>query len=107
MEESGFAVRRKDGTVAITLSGNLDGKNAPALSDELKKTLSGEVTRIVFYAADLVYISSAGLRVIIFAKQKLGDDADIVMVGARKDVLDVIKMSGLDSIMEFLDNYEA
>jgi anti-anti-sigma factor len=107
MEESGFAVRRQDGTVAITLSGNLDAKNAPALSDELKKALSPEITRIVFFATDLAYMSSAGLRVIIFAKQKLGDDADIVMVGVRKDVLDVIKMSGLDSIIEFQDSYEA
>lgn len=106
MEESGFTVKRQDGTVAITLSGNLDGKNAPALSDELKKTLSGEITRIVFLATDLVYISSAGLRVIIFAKQKLGDEAEIVMVGVSKDVLEVIKMSGLDSIIEFQDTYE-
>jgi anti-anti-sigma factor len=106
MAQSGFTVTRKDGTLAITLSGSLDAKSAPALSDELKKALSAEIKRIVFLAADLVYMSSAGLRVILFAKQKLGDEADIVMVGLRKDVLDVIKMSGLDSIMEFRDTYE-
>jgi anti-anti-sigma factor len=107
MEQSGFEVKRQDSILAITLSGNLDAKNAPALSEELKKALSPEITRIVFFVADLAYISSAGLRVIIFAKQKLGDDADIVMVSARKDVLEVIKMSGLDSIIEFQDTYEA
>jgi anti-anti-sigma factor len=106
MEQLGFVVKRQDGILAITLSGNLDAKNAPAFSDELKKALSPEIKRIVFFIADLAYISSAGLRVIIFAKQKLGDDADILMVGARKDVLEVIRMSGLDSIIEFKDTYE-
>ncbi|KPJ85429.1 MAG: hypothetical protein AMS17_14380 [Spirochaetes bacterium DG_61] len=106
MDESSFSIKRENDTIKITLSGNLDAKNAPALSEEFKKILSGEIKRIVFFVKELKYISSAGLRVIIFAKQKLGDEAEVVMVGVQEDVLEVIKMSGLDTIMEFKDIYE-
>ena len=56
---------------------------------------------------DLEYISSAGLRVIIFAKQKIGEDTEVILVNVQDSVLDVIKMSGLDNIMTFTDSFES
>ena len=104
--ESKFSAEYKDGVSKVELSGRLDAANSPALQEELKKLIGQPVSRIVFYAKDLEYISSAGLRVIIFAKQKIGVDAQVFLIGAQEAVLDVIKMSGLENFMVIQDKYE-
>jgi anti-anti-sigma factor len=104
--EDKYVVNYKEGIAKIELIGRLDATNAPALQDELKKLIGQKVTDLVFLAKDLEYISSAGLRVIIFAKQKIGAAASVYFVGAQEGVLSVIKMSGLDTFMTIQDNYD-
>lgn len=90
----------------VILSGKLDAVNAPVLMEELKSLIGQNVKKMVFYADDLEYISSAGLRTIIFAKQKLGTDVEVYMIGAQESVSDVIKMSGLDNFLYLQDSFE-
>ncbi len=90
---------------SIKLSGKLDATNAPSLMEELKGLVGKQVKKIVFYANELEYISSAGLRTIIFAKQKIGSEAEIYMIGAQETVTDVIKMSGLDNFLYIQDSF--
>ena len=87
-------------------AGRLDATNAPAFQNELKKIIGQQVSKIIFFAKDLEYMSSAGLRVMIFTKQKIGPEAQVYFIGAQDAVLDVIKMSGLDNFMEILDTYD-
>jgi len=104
--ESKFSVTYEEGVANIDLSGRLDATNAPALQEELKKLIGQSVRRLVFYAKDLEYMASAGLRVIIFAKQKIGADAQVYLIGAQEMVLDVIQMTGLDNFMVIQDSYD-
>lgn len=104
--ESKFSVTYKDGVAKIDLSGRLDATNAPGLQEELKKLIGQPVSRLVFYAKDLEYIASAGLRVIIFAKQKIGVDAEVYLIEAQETVLGVVKMTGLDNFMVIQDTYD-
>jgi anti-anti-sigma factor len=90
----------------VILSGKLDAVNAPVLMEELKSLIGQNVKKIVFYANELEYISSAGLRTIIFAKQKLGSDVEVYMIRAQEAVSDVIKMSGLDNFLYLQDSFE-
>jgi len=103
--EPKFSVIYNEGVAKIELAGRLDANNAPALQEELKKLIGKDIKKLVFYAKDLEYISSAGLRTIIFAKQKIGVDAQVYFVGAPEAVTSVIKMSGLDNFMVIQDDY--
>jgi len=94
-----------EGDIAkIELGGKLDANNAPRLMDELKSLVGKEISKIVFLVSELEYISSAGLRAIVFSKQKIGAEVEVVLVGAKKAVTDVISMSGLDNFMTFQDS---
>jgi len=88
-----------DGLAKVVLSGRLDAASAPALQERLKGLIGQKVEKLVFFAENLEYISSAGLRVIIFAKQKIGADSKVYLVGAQEAVLGVVRMSGLDNFM--------
>ena len=97
--ESKISVTYEKSVDKVELTGHLDASNAPKLQEDLKKLIGKPVDKIVFFVKELEYISSAGLRVIIFAKQKLGAEARIFLIGATKEVADVIKMSGLDNFL--------
>ena len=90
---------------AVVLKGKLDYATAGALMDELK-TLQGQgVKRIDFACSELEYISSAGIRAMVFVKQKIDRDAhvDVYLHDAAQPVKDVFAMSGLADYFEFVD----
>lgn len=95
-----------EGNIAsFTLAGKLDAANAPTLSEALKGIMDQPIEKIVFYAQELEYISSAGLRVLVFAKQKMGVDTRVYIISPQSDVVDVIKMSGFDSFLTIQDSF--
>ncbi len=95
------------GTVAkIKLIDRIDSTNAPALADELKKLVGQTIDKIVFFANELKYISSAGLRAIVFAKQKIGKNTTVYLIGASAEILNIFKMTGFDSFLTIQDTYQ-
>jgi len=98
-----YNLSQKDDALKIQISGRLDAGSAPDLSENLQKFKNKGIKTLIFFAADLEYISSAGLRVIIFAKQKIGDNATVYFIQAQKFVKEVIDMTGLGNFLIFQD----
>ncbi len=91
----------------IKLAGELDASTAPIFKAEIEKAAVENVKRLVLLMEDLDYMASAGLRVLIFAKQKMGAKADIYVVGAQETVLDTLKKTGYDQSVIVLEQYDA
>lgn len=91
----------------VKLHGHIDASIAPALMDELKPLIAqkDKVKKLVFYADELEYIASAGIRAIVFAKQKLGGKVQVFLIGASATVLDVFKMTGIDKFLTIQDTF--
>ncbi len=102
--DSKVLLQRKDDVARIELIGRIDAVNAPTLAEVLKNLTDDPPGKIVFDAKDLEYISSAGLRAIIFAKQRVGRNVRVSVVAPQPMVLEVIRMSGLDTLVTIEDN---
>ena len=92
-------------TTIISLKGRLDHTNAGALMEELK-TLAGKgVKRLEFHCEELEYISSAGIRAMVFSKQKIDKSIEIEVSihKAAPIIKDVFALSGLDDYYDFID----
>lgn len=96
-----------DGIAKITLSGELDASAAPTFKTEIEKAAAQHPRRLALLVHDLEYVASAGLRVLIFAKQKLGADVDIYVVGAQPGVAETLKLTGFDYSVVMLQQYDA
>ncbi len=93
-------------TALMNLTGSLDASSASALSAEVNKAVVAKCQRLVLQVSSLDYMASAGLRVILFAKQKMGSQTDIYVVGAQETIKDTLERSGFDQAVIIMDSYD-
>ena len=48
----------------------------------------------------------AGIRMLVFTKQKLGANADIYVVAANEQIVNTLEMTGVDKSVIFVDEFE-
>ena len=97
------------GTVSkVKLHGHIDASIAPSLMKELNALIAekDKIKKVVFFADELEYIASAGIRSVVFAKQKLGAKVEVFLIGASPVVLDVFKMTGIDKFLTIQEKFE-
>jgi len=98
------ATSSRNGRVTvITLAGELDSLTATVLRDEVTRAAKGELDKLVLDMTELTYLSSAGLRGLVFARQKMADDVQIVLVGANDSVEQTIRLVGFHQSVVFSD----
>lgn len=85
-----------DGVATIHLVGELDARSAPQFNDLIIDAAGHELNELVLIADKLTYMSSAGLRCLVFAHQKMSRAVQIMLIGAQPDVAEVIRLTGFD-----------
>ena len=92
-------------TAVINLTGKLDYSTASVLMEELKELVGKGVKRIDIYMADLEFISSAGIRAMVFIKQKIDKnvEVEVFLHNAAEQIKEVFTLSGLEEYFEFVE----
>ena len=96
-----FRVSALDQVTLIEVEGRIDSMNANELGDVLNSEFERGGRQIVLDLSNVSYMSSAGLRELVAAYNKLRSAAgDLRLARPSSRVQDVLEMSGLDTIFQ-------
>ena len=101
MEEN-FDINLDGTTLTVILGVELTKENAPAMLQLLGSYRGQDIRKVVFDATELVFISSAGIRCIIYARRELGQKPEIVFENCAKEIYEVFEMTGLTRFISFV-----
>ena len=82
-----------DTGITVALAGRLDTSTAPELEAELEKLLPAAVA-LTFDLANLEYISSAGLRVILKTQKEMSRKGGMRLIHVPETVMEVFDITG-------------
>lgn len=100
-----ISVEEGQGEATLKLSGELDAAAAPEFKEAIEKVAQEKPARLVLLMDELEFMASAGLRVLIFARQKMGPGVSLYVVGSRGPVLNTLKMSGFHHSVYLQETY--
>ena len=86
--------------LTLTFEGRLDSSSAPQLEMEIKSNLGG-ITELVLNFAELVYLSSAGLRVILAAQKQMNKQGKMVIAKVNETIMEIFEVTGFAEILTF------
>ena len=95
-----IAESRKNGAVVLGLNGRVDASNASVLEQRVLALLDAGETRLVIDCAQLQYISSAGLRVLLVAAKRLSNSGKLALAALNNQIRDVFDIAGFSSIFQ-------
>lgn len=90
----------------ITLFGELDATTAPIFKEKIEAAAAQQPHQLVLIMENLDYMASAGLRMLIFAKQKMGAKVDLLLVGVNDRIMNTIQNTGFHHSVVLVDNIE-
>lgn len=95
----------KEQVATMTLSGSLDSSSASVFQEEIQKIVGENLDKLVLDLSDLIFMASAGLRMIIFAKQKLGQQVQLFLVKPQGQIVETLKMTGIIHSVHIVDQH--
>ena len=90
----------KDGAqYTFLLDGRLDTITSPELESKINEVV-GDASKLILDLANLEYISSAGLRVILGALQAMEGKGDMVVRNLSESVREVFDLTGFSNLFK-------
>lgn len=89
----------KDGGKAIfALEGRLDTSTAPQLEEAINGDIE-KITDLSFDFANLEYISSAGLRVLLSTQKVMNKQGKMIIKNVSEEVMEIFDVTGFSDIL--------
>ncbi len=88
----------EDDALLITLAGRLDTTTSPELEEVIRAKLPG-LKKLVFDFENLDYISSAGLRVLLYCQKVMNKQGEMKVMHVNETIEEIFEVTGFDEIL--------
>lgn len=97
----------QNGVWIVSLSGRLDSTSSPNFEKQLLAGFDQSHSKLIIDCAELDYISSAGLRVILMAAKRMKTSGgQLALCGFKDTIREVFEISGFLNILTVCANRE-
>lgn len=93
--------KKENKTVTIYVSGRIDTATAPEFLEYLKGAMPG-AEELVLDLQEVDYISSAGLRVILFAQKTMNSQGSLTITHVSSDIMETFELTGFTDILNII-----
>ena len=94
-----ISVNTERGWTVLGVTGRIDAHTSPEFEQSCRAELDRGVRRLAVDLAEVAYMSSAGLRVLLATLKRLSaDDGEMVLLAPRANVREVLDVSGFSSL---------
>lgn len=84
--------------LTVALTGRLDAVTAIQFDKDISKSLEG-VKNLTIDLANLDYIASAGLRILLKLQKKMNTQGDMQIKNVKREVREVLDMTGFSRLL--------
>ena len=84
--------------LTVTIVGRLDTTTAPDLEASLKESFEG-VTKLILDFAELEYLSSAGLRVLLASQKVMNKQGEMIIKNVNETINEIFEVTGFIDIL--------
>ena len=100
-----FNVSENGGVTVVSIEGSLDTQTAPEAQDKLTELIENGAEKLLINFEKLEYISSSGLRSLLFAAKKIKSKSGNIRICSLNDVVaEVFEISGFSTIIDVTDD---
>ena len=85
-------------SLCLALEGRLDTNTAPELENTIKGAIAG-VEELTIDMADLDYLSSAGLRVLLGAQKIMNKQGSMRVIHVNDTIMEIFEVTGFADIL--------
>lgn len=91
--------KKVDGkNIELILSGRIDTTTAPELDKAIQEII-GNAENLVFNFANIDYISSAGLRVLLTSQKAMNKQGSMKVIHVNESVMEIFEVTGFSEIL--------
>ena len=88
----------EDTKLTVYLEGRLDTTTAPQLEESMKESINN-VTELIMDFEKLEYISSSGLRQLLFAQKTMNEQGTMKVIHANDTIREIFEVTGFADIL--------
>ena len=97
----------KGDVLVLKVHGRLDAVSSPSTERKILERINSGHPKVLLDFAGVDYLSSAGMRVLLSVSKKLKTlSGKLVICSITPNVMDVLKMSGFDHVLELTKTEE-
>ena len=85
-------------SLTLKVKGRLDTNSAPELEREISDSVLG-ISKLIIDLAELQYISSAGLRVLLAAQKTMNKQGSMIVKNVSDSIMEVFEITGFSDIL--------
>ena len=90
---------KKGSTCTLTVEGKIDTITAPELEEAVKSNLP-KCEKMIFDFTNVEYITSAGLRVLVYAQRELMKKGGVTVTGVNEGIKKIFTVTGMYKILK-------